>query len=108
MKITILLKKKKKQRETERFWGCGNQQRTMAEKPVMVMAVDESEHSFYALGWALDHFFVKSGSDHPFSLVLVHARRIPASVIGVSGPGIPLQGTLQITHTYTHQPTKHL
>lgn len=74
----------------------------------MVIAVDESEHSFYALGWALDHLFVKSGLDHAFSLVLVHARRIPASVIGVSGPGIPLQGTLQITHTRTCTPTHQL
>ena len=62
---------------------------------MMVIAVDESEHSFYALEWTLDHFFAKSGPDHhPFSLVLVHARRIPASVIGVSGPGIPLPGVL--------------
>ncbi|XP_015899907.2 uncharacterized protein LOC107433163 isoform X2 [Ziziphus jujuba] len=59
----------------------------MAEKPVMVMGLDESEHSFYALEWTLDNFFAKSGSDHPFKLVIVHARRTPASVIGVAGPG---------------------
>lgn len=61
----------------------------------MVMGVDESEHSFYALEWTLNNFFAKSGSDHPFKLVIVHARRTPASVIGVAGPGkagILLQG----------------
>lgn len=61
----------------------------------MVIAVDEGEHSFYALEWTLDNLFAKSGPDHhPFSLVLVHARRIPASVVGVSGPGTPLPGVL--------------
>ncbi|CAH9112557.1 unnamed protein product [Cuscuta europaea] len=56
-----------------------------AEKSVMVVAVDDSEHSFYALGWTLDHFF--SGPAFPFKLVLLHAKPSPASAVGLAGPG---------------------
>lgn len=56
-----------------------------AEKSVMVVAVDDSEHSFYALGWTLDHFF--TGPASPFKLVLVHAKPSPATAVGLAGPG---------------------
>ena len=58
----------------------------MAEKQVMVVGIDDSDHSFYALEWTLDHFF-KAGSGSNFKLVVVHARTTPTSVLGFSGPG---------------------
>ncbi|XP_010259730.1 PREDICTED: universal stress protein PHOS34-like [Nelumbo nucifera] len=58
-----------------------------SEKPVMVIAIDDSEHSFYALEWTLDHFFAPCISNPPFRLVIVHARPSPSSVIGLAGPG---------------------
>ncbi|XP_042475197.1 universal stress protein PHOS34-like [Macadamia integrifolia] len=61
---------------------------TTTEKPVMVVGIDESEISFYALDWALDHFFVPFASNPPFKLVVVHAKPFPTSVIGIAGPGI--------------------
>uniref|UniRef100_A0A5B6YVH7 UspA domain-containing protein n=1 Tax=Davidia involucrata TaxID=16924 RepID=A0A5B6YVH7_DAVIN len=57
------------------------------EKSVMVVGVDESEHSFYALEWTLDHFFTPFASNSPFSLVIVHAKPSPSSVVGLAGPG---------------------
>ncbi|KAK1592312.1 hypothetical protein Q3G72_022933 [Acer saccharum] len=48
-----------------------------AEKPVLMVAVDDSVHSYYALEWTLDHFFAAYGPDHPFKLKLVHARPTP-------------------------------
>ncbi|KAK7251762.1 hypothetical protein RIF29_35246 [Crotalaria pallida] len=44
------------------------------EKAVMVLAIDEHEHSNYALEWTLDRFFTPYGSDAPFKLVLVNAK----------------------------------
>ncbi|KAK9933786.1 hypothetical protein M0R45_020962 [Rubus argutus] len=60
----------------------------MAEsaKPLMLVAVDDSEHSFYALDWTLDHFFAP-GVTHPFKLTIVHARASPSSALGVPGVG---------------------
>ncbi|XP_004298129.1 PREDICTED: uncharacterized protein LOC101292697 [Fragaria vesca subsp. vesca] len=60
----------------------------MAEsaKPLMLVAIDDSEHSYYALDWTLDHFFV-DGASHLFRLALVHARASPASALGVAGVG---------------------
>uniref|UniRef100_A0A803Q517 UspA domain-containing protein n=1 Tax=Cannabis sativa TaxID=3483 RepID=A0A803Q517_CANSA len=57
------------------------------EKPVMVMGLYDSKLSFYALEWTLDRYFVGFGPNHPFKLVVVHARPTPASVVGVGGPG---------------------
>ncbi|CAI9105440.1 OLC1v1004365C2 [Oldenlandia corymbosa var. corymbosa] len=56
------------------------------EKSVMVVGVDDSEHSFYALEWTLDHFFVPAGNLAPFKLVVVHAKPAPSSAIGLGGP----------------------
>ena len=59
----------------------------MAEKQVMILAADESEHSAYALQWTVEHFFAPFGSNTPFKLVIVHAKPIPSSVVGLAGPG---------------------
>ncbi|CAJ2629139.1 unnamed protein product [Trifolium pratense] len=55
-------------------------------QPVMVVAIDESDHSAYALRWTLDHFFT-AGNDSVFKLVLVHARPSATSSVGLAGPG---------------------
>ncbi|KAK1294053.1 hypothetical protein QJS10_CPA16g01524 [Acorus calamus] len=58
------------------------------EKAVMVVGIDDSDHSTHALEWALDHFFLPFPSDNPpFNLVVVHAKPTPTSVIGLAGPG---------------------
>ncbi|XP_044500321.1 uncharacterized protein LOC123221560 [Mangifera indica] len=36
---------------------------TDTAKPLMVVAVDNSNHSFFALEWVLDNFFVSVGSN---------------------------------------------
>ncbi|KAA8543102.1 hypothetical protein F0562_021403 [Nyssa sinensis] len=54
----------------------------------MVVGIDDSEQSFYALEWILDHFFTPLASNSPFSLVIVHAKPFAASSIGFAGPGI--------------------
>ncbi|PSR85989.1 Exo-beta-D-glucosaminidase [Actinidia chinensis var. chinensis] len=57
-----------------------------SEKPVMVVGIDDSEHSVYALEWALDHFFAPYAPNFPFNLAVVHARPTPTSAIGFAGP----------------------
>ncbi|GFS39776.1 adenine nucleotide alpha hydrolases-like superfamily protein [Actinidia rufa] len=57
------------------------------EKPVMVVGIDESEHSMYALEWSLDHFFAPCAPNFPFNLVVVHAKPTATSTIGFAGPG---------------------
>ncbi|KAK8614557.1 hypothetical protein V6N13_068357 [Hibiscus sabdariffa] len=56
-----------------------------SEKQALVVGVDESEHSMYALEWTLDHFFF--ASDPPFKLFIVHAKPTASSVVGLAGPG---------------------
>ncbi|WRX22132.1 UspA - like 10 [Theobroma cacao] len=56
------------------------------ERPTMLVAVDDSAHSEYALEWTLDHFFTSFGSNRPFQLLVIHARPLPSSVIGLTGP----------------------
>ncbi|OWM77967.1 universal stress protein PHOS34-like [Punica granatum] len=58
---------------------------TGAEKQVMVVGIDESDHSLHALGWTIDRFFSPFSPNHPFKLVAVHAKPSPARV-GLSGP----------------------
>ncbi|OVA16562.1 Universal stress protein A [Macleaya cordata] len=60
---------------------------SMTEKSVMVVGIDDSEHSYYALEWTLDHFFVPFASNPTFKLVIVHAKPSPSYVIGMAGPG---------------------
>ncbi|KAL3505727.1 hypothetical protein ACH5RR_031109 [Cinchona calisaya] len=55
-------------------------------KQVMILAIDESEHSFYALEWTLAHLFSPSSSSL-FKLLVIHAKYPSTSVIGLAGPG---------------------
>ncbi|KAF3622436.1 putative pre-mRNA-splicing factor SF2-like [Capsicum annuum] len=66
------------------------------EKSVMVVGIEDNQHSFYALEWTLDHFFKNynynsnnnNNNNSLFKLVLVHAKPTPASIIGLAaGPG---------------------
>ncbi|KAJ7977562.1 Universal stress protein A [Quillaja saponaria] len=57
------------------------------EKQVMVVGVDDSDHSSYALEWTLDHFFIPYASNPNFKLVLVHAKPSATSTVGLAGPG---------------------
>lgn len=59
----------------------------MAEKQVMIFALDDSDHSYYALEWTLDHFF-PSPSISNFKLIIIHAKPTPTSVVAIAGPGI--------------------
>lgn len=56
------------------------------EEQVMVVAMDASEHSTYALEWTLDHFFVPFPTNPPFKLVIVHAIPTPPAIVH-AGPG---------------------
>ncbi|PKI39636.1 hypothetical protein CRG98_039963 [Punica granatum] len=60
----------------------------MAEKPVIVVAVDESSHSFYALEWTLDRFFVPFAPVQHYSLVIVHARPSASTILGIAGNSV--------------------
>ncbi|CAA3009779.1 universal stress PHOS34 [Olea europaea subsp. europaea] len=57
------------------------------EKSAMVVGLDDSEHSYYALEWTLEHFFSKISENSPFKLVIVHAKPSAASAVGLAGPG---------------------
>ena len=59
-----------------------------SEKQVMVVGIDDSEHSMYALEWTLDHFFAPFASNPPFKLFIVHAKPSASSVVGLAGPGM--------------------
>ncbi|CAN4105973.1 unnamed protein product [Withania somnifera] len=58
----------------------------MGERQVMIFAVDDSDHSYYALEWTLDHFF-PSPSTSNFKLIIIHAKPNPTSVVSIDGPG---------------------
>ena len=58
-----------------------------AEKPLMVVGIDNSEQSNYALQWTLDHFFTPFLPNPPFKLLLVYAKATPNSTIRLAGPG---------------------
>jgi hypothetical protein len=55
-------------------------------KMTMVVGVDESEHSYYALQWTLLHFF-SPGQLQQYRLVVVTAKPTAASAVGLAGPG---------------------
>ncbi|KAJ4753584.1 Adenine nucleotide alpha hydrolases-like superfamily protein [Rhynchospora pubera] len=64
-------------------------------KITMVLAFDDSEHSFYALEWTLNHFYSPAtGGGMGFQLVIVHAKRAMAAA-NVSGPGTSAEEVLQ-------------
>ncbi|KAG5574011.1 hypothetical protein H5410_063777 [Solanum commersonii] len=60
----------------------------MSEKSVLIFAIDDSDHSFYALEWTLDHYF-GSPSTSQFKLVIIHAKSNAYATcsVGMSGPG---------------------
>uniref|UniRef100_A0A7N0T225 UspA domain-containing protein n=1 Tax=Kalanchoe fedtschenkoi TaxID=63787 RepID=A0A7N0T225_KALFE len=58
-----------------------------SSKAVMVVGIDESEHSTYALKWTLDHFFASPELNKAYKLVLVHARASPSAVISLASHG---------------------
>ncbi|KAL6657172.1 hypothetical protein ACP70R_004952 [Stipagrostis hirtigluma subsp. patula] len=49
------------------------------KKTVVVVGVDDSEHSYYALEWTARHVAAE--------LVVVHAKPSPSSVVSFGGPG---------------------
>lgn len=57
------------------------------EKRVMVLAMDEHEHSNYALEWTLDRFFTPFGADAPYNLVIINAKPSPPPAVTMAGPG---------------------
>uniref|UniRef100_A0A7N2N4N7 Disease resistance N-terminal domain-containing protein n=1 Tax=Quercus lobata TaxID=97700 RepID=A0A7N2N4N7_QUELO len=56
----------------------------IVEKQVMVVGIDDKEHSTFALDWALKQFFSPFASNPIFRLVIVQAKPPPS----VSKPGI--------------------
>jgi hypothetical protein len=50
---------------------------------VLVLALSNSETSYYALEWTLDIFFSPMGSSNRNQLVLIHAKRLASSVTSV-------------------------
>jgi len=55
-------------------------------KMTIVAGVDDSDHSFYALQWALRHFFPPA-EPQQYRLVVVTAKPSAASAVGLAGPG---------------------
>lgn len=61
----------------------------------MVIAMDENEHSAFALEWTLDTFFTpfqsssssSYSSSSPFKLVILYARPFTPLPVNVAGPG---------------------
>ncbi len=51
-----------------------------SEKRVMVVGINDSEHSTYALDWTLKQFFTPFASNPLFRLVIVQAKPSPPSV----------------------------
>ncbi|XP_062188030.1 uncharacterized protein LOC133891327 [Phragmites australis] len=54
-------------------------------KTVVVVGVDDNEHSYYALEWTVQH--VAPGMAGVAELVIVHAKPSPSSVVSFGGPG---------------------
>jgi hypothetical protein len=59
----------------------------VSEKQVMVVGIDDSNYSSYALEWTLDHL-VTTLPNPIFKLVLVYAKPSVCSTVGFVGPGI--------------------
>lgn len=53
-------------------------------KPLMIVGIDENEHSFYALEWALTNFF-PSQTPHHFQLMTVYAKPSSSSLVEFQG-----------------------
>jgi hypothetical protein len=59
----------------------------VSEKQVMVVGIDDSNYSSYALEWTLDHL-VTTLPNPVFKLILVYAKPSVSSAVGFVGPGI--------------------
>ena len=61
------------------------------ERGAIVVGVEDSEHSFYALQWILGHFFAGEGATSAFGagykLVIVYAKPSPSLMMSLGGPG---------------------
>lgn len=82
------------------FFTPANNVRVMATgdgKSVMVVGVDDSEQSTYALEWTLDRFFAPYAPNYPFKLFIVHAKPNAVSAVGLAGPGTLFAFTLEST-----------
>lgn len=55
-------------------------------KPVMLVGIDDSDHSYYALEWTLKHFFAL-GQPQQYHLVLLTSKPPASAVIGIAGLG---------------------
>ncbi|TVU49864.1 hypothetical protein EJB05_01203, partial [Eragrostis curvula] len=62
--------------------GCDG----LEKKPVMLVGIDDSEHSYHALQWTLQHFF-GPGLPQQYHLVVLTAKPPASSVIGIAGVG---------------------
>ncbi|WVZ90682.1 hypothetical protein U9M48_036964 [Paspalum notatum var. saurae] len=66
--------------------GGGGGGSSSSGKPVMVVGIDDSDHSYYALEWTLQHFFTPGGAQQ-YHLVVLTAKPPASSVIGIAGVG---------------------
>ncbi|RDX91955.1 Universal stress protein A-like protein, partial [Mucuna pruriens] len=57
----------------------------VSEKQVMVVGIDDSEFSMYALEWTLDHLINPALNN--FNLVLLYAKPSVSASVGFVGPG---------------------
>ncbi|RYR01680.1 hypothetical protein Ahy_B06g080546 [Arachis hypogaea] len=72
------------------------------EKQVLVVGVDDSEYSTYALEWTLDHLITPSPTPI-FKLVIVFAKPSVTSAVGIIGPGMYVCiFEYPSMHTYTY------
>ena len=67
------------------------------DKSVMVVGIDDSDHSLYALEWTLKHFFSPAPEKSPFKLVIVHAKPSATTAVGLTGPGTSFFNFLILT-----------
>lgn len=52
----------------------------------MLVGIDDSDHSYYALEWTLKHFFAL-GQPQQYHLVLLTSKPPASAVIGIAGLG---------------------
>uniref|UniRef100_A0A8R7PAJ3 UspA domain-containing protein n=1 Tax=Triticum urartu TaxID=4572 RepID=A0A8R7PAJ3_TRIUA len=59
-------------------------------KTVVLVAVDDSDHSYRALEWAVRHVAATAGvpGARAVELVVVHAKPSPSPVVTMGGPGV--------------------
>ncbi|MTV28611.1 universal stress protein, partial [Nitriliruptoraceae bacterium ZYF776] len=56
----------------------------------IIVGVDDSEQSFYALEWILDHFLVPSAPNPAFELFIVHSKPTPTSTMSFAAPSLDI------------------